>query len=464
MAMSLRNQVLRGGVYLSIRQVLGIIVGIVGVLLLTKTIGPKAYGLYSAALGIYLYFYQVFQLGIGVYLIRGEKELQITEFHQAFCCLFFLGLFGTIVGILILPILNLWVSLDGLVPIAVALLLILPLHLLSSVPIAIIERSLEYRHIALIEIGGQTLYYLIALPLAFQGFGAWAPVTGWGIQQIAALIMLLVASKYRPKFIWDWTIIRRIGRYGLSFSSSIWVWQLRTLVNPLVVGRWLGAEFVGYVALSIRMVEYLSFVKDAIWRLSIPTMARRQNDTARLARVISEGMLLAVVSSGLILVFFTGAVLWLFPWFFGKTWFPVITIFPYIALSYLTNSLFSLHSSALYVLQKNWEVTLFHIVHIAIFSGGALLLIPHLGLIGYGVAEIIALPSYAIIHYFMRVVIGEVEYKAALISYLGLALPLFYRELGLWTFVGIALPFLWPGTFRTIYKNILNIKELYLAR
>ncbi|MCX5893124.1 MAG: oligosaccharide flippase family protein [Deltaproteobacteria bacterium] len=449
---------MRGGVYLSIRQVLGIVVGIWGVLFLTKTIGPGAYGLYSAALGIYLYIYQIFRLGIGVYLIRGEKELPVIEFHQAFCCLFLLGILGTIIGILILPVLKLWVSLDGLVAIIFVLLLMLPLHLLTAVPIAIIERALNYRYIALIETGGQILYYLIALPMALGGFGAWAPVTGWWMQHIAVFIMVLVASKYRPKFIWDWTIIGRMGRYGLSFSSSIWVWQLRSLVNPLVVGRLLGAECVGYVALAIYIVESLSFVKDVTWRLSIAAMARLQNDKARLARVIGEGMLLQVTLLGLILVFFTVGVIWLLPLYLGKIWYPVITIFPFIALSYLTNSLFNLHSSALYVIHRNWEVTLFHLFHIAMFTGGVILLIPNMGLLGYGVAEVIALPSYWLIHYYVRVNIGTIKYKSALIPYFGLVLPLFYRELGLWTFIGITIIMLWPNTFRTLRKEMVNIR------
>jgi hypothetical protein len=53
--MSLRTKVLRGGVYLFVRLGLGMAISTVGVILLTRTIGPGAYGLYAAALGIYTY-------------------------------------------------------------------------------------------------------------------------------------------------------------------------------------------------------------------------------------------------------------------------------------------------------------------------------------------------------------------------------------------------------------------------
>ena len=44
---------------------------------------------------------------------------------------------------------------------------------------------------------------------------------------------------------------------------------------------------------------------------------------------------------------------------------PALGVFPFIALSYLENSVFNLHASVLYLLQKNWEVTWFNCAHVA---------------------------------------------------------------------------------------------------
>ena len=70
--------------------------------------------------------------------------------------------------------------------------------------------------------------------------------------------------------------------------------------------------------------------------------------------------------------------------------------------SYLVNAVFSMHSSVLYVLRRNWDVALFHGVHIILFAGGALLLLPRWGLLGYGLAELVALLGYLIIHLQVR--------------------------------------------------------------
>jgi PST family polysaccharide transporter len=55
-------------------------------------------------------------------------------------------------------------------------------------------------------------------------------------------------------------------------------------------------------------------------------------------------------------------------------------------------------TSVLYVLGRNWNVTSSHIIHIVLFAGGSLILVPRLGLLGYGLGEVVAMASYVVIH------------------------------------------------------------------
>ncbi|AGL03939.1 oligosaccharide flippase family protein [Desulfoscipio gibsoniae] len=50
--MNLRSVILKDGFYLAARQLLGMVIGLVGVLLITRAIGPGNYGLYSTAPGM----------------------------------------------------------------------------------------------------------------------------------------------------------------------------------------------------------------------------------------------------------------------------------------------------------------------------------------------------------------------------------------------------------------------------
>lgn len=448
--MNLRNQILRGGTYLVLRQGLGQVVNLGGMLLLSRMIGPEAYGLYAGALGIFTYLFNLSQWGIGVYVIRREGEVRAEVYHQAFTLLLLLGSVGSLVSILALPLLARWVRLEGFSAIALGLFLGLPVKLLTLVPSAGLERALDYRKVAVVELAGQTAYYLVALALAWGGLGAWSPVGGWWIQQSLALIWLHKVARYRPRLCWNPSLVREILGYGVGFSASIWVWQLRELVNPLVVGRYVGVEAVGYVALAARMVNGLSFVSVATWRLSMAALARMQNDLARLVRAITEGMRLQVLALGPMLVGFGWIAPRLLPLFAGSRWLPVTEVFPFVALGYLTNGAFNLHASALYVLKSNWEITAFHLVHVCLFAGAAFLLVPRIGLLGYGWAEVAALLSYAVLHACTVRRIGAPDYRVAAVWWAGFGLSLFWQELGWWTALALVVILLWPETWREL--------------
>ena len=459
MSKSLRTQVLRGGTFLVIRQGLGVIIGLGGVLLLTRAIGPEKYGLYAACLNIFGYVQSLSQLGIEIFVVRREGEEDSQVYHQAFTLLLLLGLGGMLLSLLGLPLLSQWVRLDGFSSVAGVIFLGLPLVLLSQVPLARLERRLDYKRVAVIELGSQLIYYLVALPLAFQGAGVWAPVAGWCTQQIQTVGLLFLISRYRPRLCWNPDLIKQMLSYSVGYSASSWVWQLRNLVNPLVVGRYAGAEAVGYVALAIRLVEVLSFVKGATWRLSIAALGRLQGDPIRLGKAVSEGMSLQILALGPLLVAASWVSPLILPLLFGDRWLPVIQIYPFIALSYLSNAMFNMHSSVLYVLQKNWEVTAFHVVHIILFAGASLLLVPRFSsIVGYGWGEVVALGSYAVIHIFVVRNISSPDYRLPILWWSASAAALFVYQLGWWSALGLVIIAFLPSTYQQIGYYIKSLR------
>ena len=462
--MSLRDQILRGGTYLIGRQGIGMVLTVVGVILLTRAIGPEAYGLYAGPLGVYTFLWILLQWGIQVYLIRSEGELQDQDYHQGFTLLLLLGLVGTVLASLTLPLIVHLTGVEGFGPVAFALFAGLPVTLLLRVPEARLERALDYRRVALAGLSGQIAYYLTALTLAyFLGLGAWAPVAGWWAQQLLTAGLLYRMAAYWPRIYWEPARARAMVAYGLGYSASTWVYHARLLVNPLVVGRFAGAEAVGYVALAIRLVENLSFAKEMGWRISIAAMGRLQSERTRLISALSQGMQLQVLA---VAPFLTGFALvgpWIIPPLFGSDWNPVLEIYPFIALGYLANSIFSLHSSVLYVLKRNWDVTIFHLVHIGLFAGGAFLLVSWVGTVGYGWAEVLALASYVVIHLYVVKEVGRPSYRLAVTWVVASALVLFWQELGWVAILGVVGIVLWPETWRAVAGYAKDLRRALLS-
>src|SRR5829696_7129769 len=106
--MSLRERVLRGGIYLVLRQGLSVGIGVGGVLLLTRLLGPTNYGLYAGALALTMFLYNTATLGIDVFLVRREGPQADDVYHQAFSFLLLSGLCVSAVAILASPLLGNW--------------------------------------------------------------------------------------------------------------------------------------------------------------------------------------------------------------------------------------------------------------------------------------------------------------------------------------------------------------------
>ncbi len=396
--MNLREAVFKGGAYLVTRHILGIIVSLANLFILTRLIGPRNYGLYAASVGLIGYLGYMGRLGIDVYLMRRDKEPSPETYNQAFTILFCSGIGVMILGVAATPLLQRWYQDSGFIRPFWVMLGTLPLYTLAAPAMSKLERNLDYRTILTVDLAGQIAFCIVSFLLAASGMGVWAPVAGYILWQLCVLAGVYARTHLTPRFCWSSSLVREMVGYGIGYSASLGIWQLRSLVNPLIVGRYAGPEGVGFVALTIRLTEQLGFIRSAAWQLSIPALARLQDNYQRLKKSLEEAMFLQVLLIGLFLAGFALLSPWLFPLLFGERWQPVLKIFPFISLGILLNVVFNMHSSVLYVLKRNKDVALFHLFHIFLFSTAAFLLVPRIDILGYGLAEILALLSYIVIH------------------------------------------------------------------
>ena len=446
----LREKVMKGGAFLIGRQLISMGLSLIGVLMITRIIGPEKYGAYAAALGIYQYVQNLGQVGIGVYLVRAKDQASEREYHVATTLLLMMA--GTLVVAIEggMSLISAWVHVAGFEDLLTFLAIALPFQVMGVAASARLERALDFRRVAMIELTSQLAYYVVALPLVLTDHGPWSLVAGWCTQQICSCILFHLAARYVPRLVWDRGVMRQMLGYTLGFSAANWLWQLRNLVNPMIVGHFLGAQAVGYVGMGIRMVELLAFAKTIAWRLSVAALARIQDKPEKLVEATTQGMQLQTLAIGPVLLGFSWVGGWILPLVFGDRWAPVMVIYPFIALSYLTNAQFNVHSSVLYVLRRNWDVSLFHIVHVTLFAAGAWVAIEYWGLVGYGWGEVAALLSYATIHWSVARAVGSPDYKISIIWWIGLTLGLFWRELGWWAFAAPFLAILWPDSIRQL--------------
>lgn len=403
MTQTLESKALSGGIILVVRQLFGIVLSLIGMLLTTRLLGPHKYGQFIIVAGLTGYALNVGKLGLDVYLIRYQGELNQKQIGVTQGLYLIIGLLFAVSILLFGPVVAKWYKDPFLCKLLWSYAIITPLTLLSSIPIALLDRQLAYKQAAMIELVGQLLYVAISVCIVWLTHSAWGVIIGIFAQTLLTFILGIYWSNmlFRPR--WIPLEAQAQVQYGFGYSSSLWIWQIRDLVNPILVGKLLGAESAAFIAMALRLAGLASFAKTAVWRVYLSYLARLTDDRDKLKEAIETGLSHQVIITGVSFIAFLTIAPDLIQGLMGQKWILILQIIPFIAAGVIVNSGFSLYSSALYIIGKNHDVSVFHTVHIILFVLSTWFFLDKFdSIVGYGWAEVTTFFSYIFIRYAFR--------------------------------------------------------------
>lgn len=444
---SIGEKALSGGMFLVGRQFFGIILSLIGMLVTTRLLGPHKYGQFIIVSGLAGYALNVCKLGLDVYLIRYQGELDQRQIGVTQGLYLAIGFFFAALIISLGPVVARWYNDPLLSHLCWSYAIITPLTLISSIPVALLDRQLAYKQAAMTELVGQFLYVALSVCVVWFTHSVWGVIIAIIAQALMTLILATYWSsmQFRPR--WIPQEARSQVRYGFGYSSSIWIWQIRDLVNPLLVGKILGAEVAAFIAMAIRLAGLVGFAKTAVWRVYMSYLSRIADDRVKMKEAIETGLSQQVLITGVSFLAFLTISPELILCLMGQKWLSILQVFPFIAVGVIVNSAFSLYSSVLYIIGKNQHVSVFHAVHIILFVPSAWFLSYKLGsLTGYGWAEVIALLSYIVISYAFRKLMFPIRdnfmYLNLILFLLSLILMMQLITETLWLRLGTSIVFL----------------------
>jgi O-antigen/teichoic acid export membrane protein len=415
----------RGGLFLASRYGLGVIVSIGNMLVMTWWIGPHAYGVFVTAIGLVTFLSTLARSGIDTYLVRYEGTPDASMYNTASAIILSASVSLALLAGMAAPLLIRWYGNREFVAPYSVLLLTIPITGLTGIPMAKLERRLDFRNIAGIELGGQSLGLAVAILFAWLKAGVWAPVAGLVAWQTFTFLSSAVLARWVLRMAFNWRQARVMLSFGVGMTASLRMWQLRTLVNPLLVGRFVGAEGVAFVALAIRIAEALGTFRLAAGRIAIAALARLQDNRKKFCNALQHALFLQVISLGPLLCVFAACGPSLVRHLIGLKWMPSLAVYPFIAAGVLVNSVYNLQASALFVVGRQWVVMRSYTTHVLLLAISALLLVPRFGIAAYGWSELLACGAYFTIH-----------------RGLARTAPISYRRLGPWAAVFMVVLFL----------------------
>lgn len=376
------------------------ILSIAALAVLARYVPPSAYGLMGMAQTVSNFLLLFRDMGTATALIQ-RRTIDEPLLASVFWLNVFLGVALTgLTAVLAYP--AAWFFREPqLVPVMQVVALTFLVSALSMVHNAMLSREMQFRRLAITELGGAVFGQTCAVGLAVSGFGVWSLVLGNLATMTSTTVLLWILRPWRPRASISMEAIRSIASYSLNLLGFSIVNYFSRNLDSLIVGRFLGRAALGYYQMAYTIMMYpIQNVTQVLGRVMLPTFSRMQDDNERFrSAYVRVATVIALTTFPMMLGLMAVAEPFVLT-IVGEQWRPII---PLLLILCPIGLIQSVQSSVGYVYtakgRTDWMFR-WSLAALAVFAPGFLLGIPW-GIYGvaagYGVATaLLFYPSFAV--------------------------------------------------------------------
>ena len=149
--------------------------------------------------------------------------------------------------------------------------------------VALLRRQMRYRELAWVEVGAHLTGTVAAVAAALRGFGYWSLVLRALAAPCALMLLVWMASPWRPAPPWRSRDARSLVRFGGYLAGFRVVNYVGRNLDNVLVGRFLGGSALGLYSKAYGLLMLpLRMVNDPISDVAVPALSRLQSDPERM--------------------------------------------------------------------------------------------------------------------------------------------------------------------------------------
>jgi O-antigen/teichoic acid export membrane protein len=154
---------------------------------------------------------------------------------------------------------------------------------LAAVPIALLERELEFHQKFYIDTLPTLVYAALAVVLAWQGgMGVWSLVWGRLAAALATCVAAWRLSPWRPTGRWNWTHLREVVAYGRFVTGAAAVSFLVVNIDDALLTGLVGTKALGLYAMAYLFANLpATAISHIVNRVAFPAYARLEDVAQR---------------------------------------------------------------------------------------------------------------------------------------------------------------------------------------
>lgn len=257
-------------------------VGFIGLVLMVRLLSQADYGIFGVALIAIL---AGEMLAGGVMATALEQRARLERAHAVsvfWVNLLLAGVISLTVLLLAGPISQLLSGPEAAGIIRAATVLTL-MSAAAAVPMALMRRAHRFKSIARIEMIMNVSAVCVGVTAAFAGLGAWALLWMEAARRAVRLVLLFVASDWRPAWQLSWRHFRELMPFNGAVLTGSLIGQSDRWAPQIAAVTLFGPEALGLYMVANRFADQVQtlFVNPAA-SMALPVLSRLQDEPARL--------------------------------------------------------------------------------------------------------------------------------------------------------------------------------------
>ncbi len=450
---------------------------------LARLVAPESFGLVAYAT-VFIAFAQIFvDQGFSDAIVQ-FSQLSREHLDTAFWTSVLTGSLLTVISFFVSDTIAALFREPQLISIIRWLSPIFFLSAMSSVQQAILRRELAFKSLTVRSLAANLISGIIAVIMAFRGYGVWSLVAKPLVAAFVNMIMLWQVSDWRPSFQFSGKRFKELFLFGINIVSGNFVDFLSVHSDDFLIGYFLGPVALGYYTLAYNLLivttDLLISVPNAV---TFPLLSSLQADSASVKRGLGQVILLQSIVAFPVFLGIAALSSELTVQLYGHSWIASIPVLQLLMLIGVVRSATYIYSSVFRAAGKpSWRFGIYLLTAVMNVLGFALVV--RLGIVA--VAASYVLVSYLLMPlYFLMIrnLIGFSirthlsQYGPAVISSLGMCTIVFMFKLvigdqialpirlPLLVLIGMATYFL---TLRLAhppaYKQVIGVAQSALVR
>jgi O-antigen/teichoic acid export membrane protein len=329
---SLGGQAAKGTAWIVISRLVARLLDAVLLLLLARLLDPRDFGLVALAAAL-IAIVDVFRdLGLQQAAVQ-RRELTRAHVNSLFWGA--LGLAATLAGVLAAGA-GLVADLLGSSEAqnVVALLAIsLPLQAVSMVPTALLQRSMDFRAIAVTFMIGTAIGGAVGVALALTDHGVYSLVFRTLAQALVTSLLLAVFARFLPQLAFKRQEFMELFRFGLPIAGARFLEVVQGRADDLLIGRFMGPALLGTYSVAYRLYRILTetFI-GTMSQVAAPTFSKLQSDRQRLLSAYYTSISVTTIVAVPVMVGLAAVAGDLVPLLFGDQWVDAVPVMQVLAL------------------------------------------------------------------------------------------------------------------------------------